>query len=183
VLRRWDNTDESDEPDASLLNALATFTTLLKSLAADLAPLVLSRLYRRIVNHLSNHIQQRAVYAGWSKFTAAGGQAFYTEITDWIHAAIGVLETTATPANTGIEAPWAALLNIAKVLRLSTEDHEQRKREGEKHEGTPTFAQAMAAGWSDGEESLRMFLERAGVDGMGRQELQGVLRRRVECWR
>jgi hypothetical protein len=66
---------------------------------------------------------------------------------------------------------------------LSTEDHEQRKREGEKHEGTPTFAQAMAAGWSDGGESLRMFLERAGVDGMGRQELQGVLRRRVECWR
>jgi hypothetical protein len=183
LLRRWDNTPENDEPDASLLNALATFTTLLKSLAADIPPLVLSRLYRRIVNHLSNHIQQRAVYAGWSKFTAAGGQAFYTEITDWIHAAIGVLETTATPANTGIEAPWAALLDIAKVLRLSTEDHEQRKRQSEKQEAAPTFAQAMAAGWSDGEESLRMFMQRAGVQGMRRQELQGVLRRRVECWR
>jgi hypothetical protein len=170
--RSWDIETESEEPDASLLNARTTFSTLLQSMSSDIPPVTLSRLYRRIVSHLSNHIQQRVVYSGWSRFSVSGGQSFYTEISDWIHTATAILKSALPPANVDPGAPWSRLSDVGKVLRLPTDNKQ----------GEPTFAQGMAAAWSDGEESLRLFVDRVEVE-MGREELQGVLRRRVECWR
>lgn len=72
-----------------------------------------------------------------------------------------------------VEAPWTDLRAMAKVLALPTEDADAA--------GGVTFAQAMAAAWSDG-ESLGVFYERMGMD-MDRAQLHAVLRRRVECWR
>lgn len=77
----------------------------------------------------------------------------------------------------GIEAPWRLLSDAAKILQLP-----EVEREGTVYEGEVTFKQAMAVAWADGPESLRVFQERSGTR-LGRGELQGILRRRVECWR
>ena len=55
------------------------------------------------------------------------------------------------------------------------------ERDGPAFAGEVTFKQAMAAAWAHGEESLKVFQDRAGVR-MDRGQLQGVLRRRTECW-
>lgn len=67
-----------------------------------------------------------------------------------------------------------------KILALSTTEEGSKDGKGEI---LPTFSQGMAAGWSDGPESLKVFFERLGVKSMDRAELQAILRRRNECWR
>ena len=157
-IRRW---DESQEPDPSYLSSLATYSSHLSTLAI-LPTVPTLRVYKRLVDHLSNHIQQRAVYAGWSKFNAEGGHDFIEEIRDWVSTS----ETASIPKS-AVKAPWTRLCDIAQVLSLN--------------DGEVTFAQAMAAAWS-GEESFDLFVKRLGIK-MGRGDLQGVLKRRVDCWR
>ena len=70
-------------PDPNLVQALTTYSSLLFSLTV-LPPTLTSKIYRRIVSHLSNHIVQRVVYAGWSKFSPQGGKDFSDEVKDWI---------------------------------------------------------------------------------------------------
>ena len=133
-----------------------------------LPPTARSRVYRRIVNHLTNHISQRAVYAGWSKFSQVGGQDFASEVKDWINTSSELdLPGTATA-----EAPWRVLKEAGMILSLPND------AEGDE----PTFGQAMAVAWSDSEEGLRAWRERTGLI-MGREEMKGLLRRRTECWR
>jgi hypothetical protein len=183
--RRWDSgTGTSAAPSAHLLSALSTYSTLLRLLSTDLPPLIVSRLYRRIVSHLSNHIFQRAVYSGWSKFTAEGGKEFAHEVRDFVSASTDIMSLAHRTGNSAItasvasvEAPWRSLSDASRVLQLP--EHE---REGKAYEGEVTFKQAMAAAWADGEESMRVFQERSGTR-LGRAELQGRLRRRVECWK
>lgn len=71
-----------------------------------------------------------------------------------------------------VDPPWTKLSDIAKVLSLPTEASDGG-----------TFFQAMGAAWSDEEETLRNFSETVGLADLGRKDLQGILRRRVECWR
>ena len=168
IHRRWDQAASEDrEPDASLLNGITALSTHLGELAQTLPILTTSRLYRRIVSHVSNHIQQRAVYAGWSKFSAVGGKDFADEITDWRQASASAL-----PKGMSVDAPWTRLVDISRVLSLPTASRD-----------LPTFSQAMAAAWSDGQEALQAFTQRLGLVDLNRADLQGVLRRRIECWR
>lgn len=168
-IRRWDRTEGDVAPDSSLLQALTTFAGHLSTLSL-LSDIPRSRLYRRIVNHLTNHISQRAIYAGWSKFTSYGGQDLSQEIADWISTSL----TLDLPSGVeGIKAPWKGLEDAANVLKL--------KEEGESVEDV-TFGQAMAVAWSDGEEAWGTWKERSGWNG-DRETLKAVLRRRVDCWR
>lgn len=174
--RRWDQSSDNTEEtpnDTSLVNALTTLSSDLAHLASCLQPLQTIRVYRRIITHLTNHIAQRAVYSGWSKFTMAGGKAFQHEISDFLQSSIDALSPAGIPPPV-IEAPWDQLVSIGKVLSLPN-DTESRD------EVAATFAQAMAAAWSDG-ESLDLFYQRLGIE-MDRAQLHAVLRRRVECWR
>lgn len=167
-FRRWDQATFDDKVTGpSLLTAITTLSTHLTELSQTLPNLTTSRLYRRIVLHLSNHIQQRAVFAGWSKFSAAGGREFANEITDWRQACAASL-----PEEIVVDAPWTRLSDIARLLSLPSETGDGA-----------TFSQAMAAAWSDGEDTLRTFVERVGWVDVSRSDLQGWLRRRVECWR
>ena len=162
--RRWDQTTTDDRgTDASLLTAITTFSTHLTDLNHTLPLLTTSRLYRRIVLHISNHIQQRAVYAGWSRFTAIGGRDFADEAADWRQAS-----SSSLPENIIVNSPWTRLSDIGRILSLPSD---------------ATFSLAMAAAWSDSEESLQNLNERIGLVDVGRNELQGILRRRIECWR
>lgn len=179
--------------DASLVNALTTLSTNLAHLAATLPQLTTIRLYRQIIHHLSNHIAQRGVYSGWSKFTQYGGRAFQSEVEDFVQASTQALLSPATdssgsgtsPANDIpreiIESPWTDLRAMAKVLALPNDTESSQSGDGDKGGVSVTFAQAMAAAWSDG-ESLDVFYDRMGME-MDRAQLHAVLRRRMECWR
>ena len=167
LYSRWDQTTANDrEPDTSFLNAMTTFSTQLAELKQTLPNLATSRIYRRIVSHISNHIQNRAVYAGWSKFTATGGREFASEVNDWRQVSSSTLSDGVVTAG-----PWMRLCDVGRVLSLPVEGDDV------------TFSQAMAAAWSDGDESLRSISQRIGLVDLSRIELQGILRRRVECWK
>ncbi|GMK56795.1 hypothetical protein CspeluHIS016_0306350 [Cutaneotrichosporon spelunceum] len=174
LTRRWDvgfeepeaveSEPEPEQADASLVAGITSYAALLQ-LCAVLPRPALARVYRRISGHLVNHIAQRAVYAGWSKFTAAGGRALATEVEDWRAAASHALPGVRT------EAAWSHLADMAAVLSLPTGG-----------DGTsPTFAQAMAAAWGS-PTALENFTRRMGVE-LDAGEMQGLLQRRVECWR
>ncbi|KAK4688656.1 RAD50-interacting protein 1, partial [Tremellales sp. Uapishka_1] len=167
LTRRWDNPAPEENtiraPDSSFVHSLTTYTAHIRLLTETLPPLAVSRLYRRIVSHLSNHIQQRAVYSGWSRFTPFGGKDFLDEILDFVHAS----ENLALG-----DTPWKKLVDIGTVLSLPTNNEQ----------GLPTFSQAMAVAWSDSWESLDSLNTRLGTEISG-DELRGVLKRRVDCWK
>jgi hypothetical protein len=173
LTRRWDvgledGPDASPEPeaaDSSLVAALTSYGSLLSLCASALPRPALARVYRRITAHLVNHIAQRAVYAGWSKFTAAGGRALLSEVGDWRAAARQALPGTKT------DAAWSRLAEMATVLGLPSGGG------GE----SASFAQAMAAAWG-APSALESITQRIGVD-MDAEEMQALLQRRVECWR
>ncbi|WOO85911.1 RAD50-interacting protein 1 [Vanrija pseudolonga] len=175
LTRRWDvgadGALEDSGPDSSLVAALAGYTSLLSALRV-LPRTPAARVYRRVSAHLVNHIAQRAVYAGWSKFTAAGGRALLSEVDDWRHAAAAGVARITPPIPTDV--PWNRLYEMATLLALPSES--------EAEADTPTFAQAMAAAWSGG-AALDSLRERTGVHELSEDELQAVLRRRLECWR
>jgi hypothetical protein len=75
-----------------------------------------------------------------------------------------------------VESPWRVLVDMGKVLSVPNDDDVE-----DGGEGVVVLSDAMAAAWSAG-EGLRDFNKRAGVDYDAR-ELQGLLRRRVDCWR
>ncbi|WVR05282.1 hypothetical protein IAU60_002294 [Kwoniella sp. DSM 27419] len=177
LTRRWDAAPfaEAAEPTAHLLSAMTTYTSHMTTIKSTLPPVVVSKLYRRIVGHLSNHILQRGVYAGWSKFSERGGKDLVDEIREWKEVSSGVIGDVVlhgTPIP--YEAPWKGLEDVGKVISLPS-------GAGEAGDGQVSFAQAMASAW-DGEEGLKVLNDRLGID-MSRQELQSVLRRRGECWR
>lgn len=149
----------------------------------------MTRLYRRIAAHISNHIQQRAVFSGWSRFTATGGQSFAAEIEDWVQASQEAMRTLASNDGSAaaalsamaVEVPWAHLRDTGKILGLPNGD--EPSDAAVSASVSAIFAQSMAAAWSDGTESLKLFLERVGIENMEREDLQAILRRRTECWR
>jgi len=167
TLRRWDRTEGDQAPDTSFLHALTTLSSHLSTLSL-MPPIAKSRVYRRIVSHLTNHISQRAVYAGWSRFSQVGGQDFASEVKDWINTS----KELDLPGTAGAEAPWRTLREAGTILSLPNDAEEDE----------PTFGQAMAVAWSDSEESLKRWRERTGMS-MGREEMKALLRRRAECWR
>jgi hypothetical protein len=175
-LRRWDRAatgEETIEPSTSLVNSLTTLSSHLSTLYSTLPPLATLRVYRRVVQHLSNHIQNRAVYSGWSKFSPGGGKDFAEEVDEWIgisKSSLALSIDTIPGGLAAVEAPWERLRDISRILSLPTDEGDG-----------PTFAQAMAAAWSDGEESYGLFCQRLGVS-LDRQDLRGVLKRRLDCW-
>ena len=165
---RWDRTEGDSVPDASLLHALTTYSSHLSTLA--LVPEISrSRIYRKIAHHLTNHISQRAVYAGWSKFTVLGGQDFNQEIADWINTS---MKLDLPGGEAAVKVPWKGLEDAGRVLSLPED------AEGDQ----VTFGQAMAVAWTDGDEAWRVWTERTGWGG-DREALKAVLRRRLDCWR
>jgi hypothetical protein len=89
-------------------------------------------------------------------------------VKDWIQACQAALSLP------GVETPWKRLEDIGKILSLT----------GENVDEGITFSQGMAVAWSaEGGDDVRQFLDNVGVGEMSKVELQGVLRRRAECWR
>ncbi|KIR53163.1 hypothetical protein I315_04199 [Cryptococcus gattii Ru294] len=181
LTRRWDNPPSTEpiNPSAHFVSALTTYTSHISALLSLLPSLTTARLYRRIVDELSRHILQRGVYSGWSKFSESGGQDFREEINEWKEATAQVFSSNqwnkdvwAIPYDT----PWNQLVYVSKLLSLPTSPSPQ----SENDQG-PTFSQAMAAAWADG-SSLVEFENRLGIE-MGKEEMQRILRRRMECWR
>lgn len=170
LQRRWDlglDGSESEVSDPSLVAGLTSYGSLLGVVGRNLPRASTARVYRRISLHLVNHIAQRAIFAGWSKFTATGGKALAAEVSDWRHAASAALPNLKT------DGAWSRLADMAAVLSLPTES--------EKEGDLPTFSQAMAAAWGSS-EALESVQARAGVS-LDETDMQDVLRRRVECWR
>ena len=95
-----------------------------------------------------------------------------------MHASIQAFTPATEIPREIIESPWIDLRAMAKVLALPNDTEEDGSGGGAKG---VTFAQAMAAAWSDG-ESLDVFYERMGIE-LDRAQLHAVLRRRIECWR
>ncbi|XAO24018.1 hypothetical protein I312_102808 [Cryptococcus bacillisporus CA1280] len=181
LTRRWDNAPSTEpiNPSAHFVSALTTYTSHISTLLSLLPSLTTARLYRRIVDELSRHILQRGVYSGWSKFSESGGQDFREEINEWKEVTAQVFSSNqwnkdvwAIPYGT----PWNQLVYVSKLLSLPTSPSPQ----SENDQG-PTFSQAMAAAWADG-SSLVEFENRLGIE-MEKEEMQRILRRRMECWR
>nr|ODN88505.1 hypothetical protein L204_06360 [Cryptococcus depauperatus CBS 7855] len=181
LTRQWNQPPSSgpSDPSSHLLAALTTYISHLSTLLSIFPSLVTSRIYRRIVNNLSRHIMQRAVYAGWSKFSERGGLEFKEEITEWVEATRQVFVGYFTEGiwNVPYDAPWTKLVHVARILSLPTSSSLTPESGNEE----PTFAQAMAVAWGE-TVGLDDFERILGID-VGRDELQRVLRRRLECWR
>ncbi|WWC69475.1 uncharacterized protein I206_103416 [Kwoniella pini CBS 10737] len=177
LTRKWDRppSAEPTNPSSYLLSALTTYSSHLSAISDTLPPLTVSKIYRKVVEHISNHILQRGVYAGWSKFTEHGGIDLQLEIKEWKEVSSTSLLSSSTStvlrSIVSIDVPWQKLEDISKILVLPTGDAKE----------TVTFAQAMASAWA-GEEGLKVFNDRLGVN-LNKEELQAILRRRVECWR
>ena len=108
----------------------------------------------------------------------ASTQALISPATD--SSGSGTSPTYAIPREI-IESPWTDLRAMAKVLALPNDTESSQSGDGDTGGVSVTFAQAMAAAWSDG-ESLDVFYDRMGME-MDRAQLHAVLRRRMECWR
>lgn len=179
--RRWDN-PPSTEPinlSAHFVSALTTYTSHISTLLSLLPSLTTARLYRRIVDELSRHILQRGVYSGWSKFSERGGQDFREEINEWKEVTTQVFSSNQSNKDVWAipyDTPWNQLVYVSKLLSLPTSPSPQSE-----NDQRPTFSQAMAAAWADG-SSLVEFENRLGIE-MEKEEMQRILRRRMECWR
>ncbi|WVQ71643.1 hypothetical protein IAR50_001183 [Cryptococcus sp. DSM 104548] len=179
LTRTWDNppSAETSEPSPHLIAALTTYTSHLSALLPLLPPIASARIYRRIVNDLSRHILQRGVYSGWSKFSEQGGRDFQNEVNEWHEATAEVFGKIEREGQGGVDIPfqmpWAKLGQVAVILSLPTSS----STEGD----VPTFPQAVAAAWAT-DDSARAFGQRVGVQ-ICREELQALLRRRMECWK
>ena len=144
--------------------ALLSLSGHLGLLASLLPSPSLTAIYRRIVDHLSNHIVQRAILAGWSRFTAAGGKELEREVAAWVSSSsLALGSAVRRPA-----APWRRLEEMAKVLALDDDgDNEQ-------------------VGWDELLDALRSGGSGAPIDQLelrvlDRAELEQVVRRRVDC--
>ncbi|AAW41871.2 hypothetical protein CNBB3130 [Cryptococcus deneoformans B-3501A] len=181
LTRRWDNPPSAEpiNPSAHFVSALTTYTSHISTLLSLLPSLTAARLYRRIVDELSRHILQRGVYSGWSKFSEKGGQDFREEINEWKEVTAQVFRSNRWNKDVWAipyDAPWNKLVHVSKLLSLPTAPLPQSENDQE-----PTFSQAMAVAWTDS-SNLVEFEERLGVE-IGKEEMQRILRRRMECWR
>ncbi|KAK8869829.1 hypothetical protein IAR55_000397 [Kwoniella newhampshirensis] len=200
LTRRWDNPLSSDrvEPSSQLLSALTTYTSHLTLLSSTLPRLVISRIYRKIVLHITNHILQRGVYSGWSKFSERGGRDLGEEVEEWKDISRRVLSNQDVDSGGKIggtiiidsDRPWKRLQDITKILSLPTSSTSSTSDEDDSTapptRAKITFDEAMNVAFiddkSDGGEARKRFLDQLGVELDG-PELIGVLRRRVDCWR
>ncbi|KAJ9099250.1 hypothetical protein QFC21_004131 [Naganishia friedmannii] len=171
LTRRWDKPTSSEETrlDPALVSPLTTFSAQLAHLVRILPPAKSRKLYRSIVSHISNHIMQRAVYAGWSKFTETGGRELLSEVEAWIEASRHGLEDS--NAIRFPEFAWTQLHETARVLALPKELTPEKSM---------TFSQATALVFGD---DYHRFTESLGLKEMPQEQAQAVMRRRIECWR
>ncbi|KAJ9103304.1 hypothetical protein QFC20_004779 [Naganishia adeliensis] len=171
LTRRWDTAQAPEELrlDTALVMPLTTFSAQLAHLARILPPATTRRSYRSIVSHVSNHIMQRAVYAGWSKFSAIGGQELLGEVEAWIEASRHGLEGSNVIRFP--EIAWSQLYEAAKVLALPKDVTPEK---------TMTFSQAMALVFGN---EYNRFTESLGLKEMSQDQAQSIMRRRIECWR
>lgn len=176
-LRRWDADATTVDKEAATMGLIGPLTTLsahLGQLSRTLPPNVLGRLYRSIVAHIINHIMQRAVYAGWSKFTEYGGQELVAETAAWFEASAQGLQTSQSlPAVKRPALPWRPFMETARLLALPTESQDP--------DTTPvTFSQAVAMAFDSQFGRLSDLLDIRELD---QAQTQVILRRRLDCWR
>lgn len=112
---------------------------------------------------------QRAVYAGWSKFSAIGGRELLGEVEAWIEASRHGLEGSNIIRYP--EIAWSQLYEAAKVLALPKDLTPEK---------TMTFSQAMALVFGD---EYERFTESLGLKEMSQEQAQAIMRRRIECRR
>jgi hypothetical protein len=169
--RRWDTAEAPEELrlDPALVTPLTTFSAQLAHLARILPSSTTRRLYQSIVSHISNHIMQRAVFAGWSKFTAVGGRELLGEVEAWIEASRHGLEGSNIIRHP--ELAWSQLLEAAKILALPRDLTPEK---------ATTYSQAMALVFGNEYERLK---ESLGLKETSLEQAQGIMRRRIECWR
>lgn len=173
LTRRWDTPDDSAvealewQPGTALVTAMSALSSQLGHLARTLPPKDLSKIYRLTVAHLSNHILQRVVYAGWSKYTAAGGLELALEVAAWCEACVIGLDGHVRKP----EAPWRELRDASVILSLPQEPSA---------DGTPAFSQAMALAFGGDMDRLK---ERLNIVALDDQRVHAIMRRRIECWR
>ncbi|WRT67124.1 uncharacterized protein IL334_004090 [Kwoniella shivajii] len=175
LTRKWDRPPSTETTEASsyLVAALTTYTSHLTTISDTLPPIVISRIYRKVVDHLSNHILQRGVYAGWSKFTEHGGLDLKSEVREWKEISFSILSSFSNlDTLIAVDFPWKKLEDISNILALPSGTGDGKDI---------TFSQAMASAWG-GDSGFTSFCERLNVN-LSKEELQAVLRRRVECWR
>ncbi len=146
---------------------MSALSSQLGHLARTLPPKDLSKIYRLTVAHLSNHILQRVVYAGWSKYTAAGGLELALEVAAWCEACVIGLDGHVRKP----EAPWRELRDASVILSLPQEPSA---------DGTPAFSQAMALAFGGDMDRLK---ERLNIVALDDQRVHAIMRRRIECWR
>lgn len=172
--RRWDSSSETatetlDLPP-DLLPALLALSSHLALLSSLVPPTILAPVYRRIVDHLSNHIERRAVFAGWSKFTSSGGSDLAREISGWVN--------TCTLALGGVVrrpgAPWRRLEEMGKVLSLDDAFSEGEEEDVVKWSDVLAVLRVRDEGAFEG---LRQRLE---LKALTKEELLEVVKRRVD---
>ncbi|KAL7410048.1 TIP-1 family-domain-containing protein [Mrakia frigida] len=187
LSRRWDapaplSTDSEDQPTLppTLLTPLTILSTHLTYLSTLLPPstYVSATLYRSIVSHLSYHIIQRAVKAGWSKFSEVGGKEFESEVQAWIESSrIGLRSATAAKGagrgGKGVERPWRKMREMGTLVGLPAAE----KGDGEEGMRFREVVELMQDGGEEDEKKVRKVLD---VKELTRAEILEVLKRRLD---
>ncbi|KAG9223134.1 hypothetical protein CCMSSC00406_0000177 [Pleurotus cornucopiae] len=146
----------------TLLGPVALLSSYLTYLRSLLSEAMLTTIYRNIATHLAEHILSRGIlYRG--RFDLSAAKAISAECELWVetcHAGV-----RGTMSRSRVEAPWLGLLQAARIVSTEGSVWEEL---------TNTVFEAGDA-WSATTSKV------VGVNQLGREEVQRILRCRQEC--
>ncbi|KAF9498112.1 hypothetical protein BDN71DRAFT_1443821 [Pleurotus eryngii] len=146
----------------TLLGPVALLSSYLTYLRSLLSEAMLTTIYRNIATHLAEHILNRGIlYRG--RFDLSAAKAISAECELWVetcHAGV-----RGTMSRSRVEAPWLGLLQAARIVST----------EGSIWEELINTAFEAGDAWSETTSKV------VGVNQLGREEVQQILRCRQEC--
>ena len=158
------------EIPSTLMVPVSLFSSYLVYFQSSLSTRMLSDLYRRITARISNMVLQKIIFQrGPGRVSVKEGRAIATECELWLETSRAALSSGRAGGRTVgrlVEGPWRRLVEAGRLLALQGSEWDRIK--------TLTFG---TTGDDDWEQAI---LEVAGFSELRRDEVQTVLRTRVD---
>ncbi|KAF9015481.1 TIP-1 family-domain-containing protein [Cyathus striatus] len=166
-------TNKADEQEAheialsqTLLGPIALLSSHLNYIRLMLPLSIFTVLYRRLSSRLADHIIQRQIlYRG--SFDLREGKIMRAECELWVETCHAVLQGSLGGGKQRVEAPWAKLLQAARLVGTEGEAWNEVV--------DATFGVQSEETWEN------IMLKTVGITELDRQETANVLKRRVDC--
>lgn len=188
LRRRWNPEDPPLSPDGllpsleisgALVPAITLWSALIRSLHSNLPITRATPLFRQIASEVQDFLITRIVLTrSMTAITFQGGRQFaFDVLSGWI----GTIESSDLTSGGVRKADVALrkLLDVGALLSLPPND-KAASAEGEE---TVSFTKIMQIAFGNDHAEFKTAMQRIGVKGMAKSEVQAILRRRPECWR